>query len=425
MFFKEPEEEFAVKAPISGGMAAGARGGGHRHPGHRHRALVAVGRRRRAPSPPCSVVSRRRRVHGGSVLQSGGDASRGRLGAPDQQSALREARCWSRTGGSRRWGPPRSCGPGSGGGAVQDLPGLRASARPRQRPHPPGLLGLSGLRSRRAASASGCCACSGPGGSSTPRTTRLRRSGAPTSAPGAGSPASPTLRTKAGPWRAPPRAAGLRARVYLEVFGLDEAELPAAMERLEERLDRLREECGQPAPPTAVGPSRAPGRGRHLPSRSLHGVGPALPGGGPLRAPRRGCVWPLTWPSRRPKWSLLAGRRAPIIALAYKAAHLWNGQRWRRPGCGRCSTWPAPGPWARQTLAVHACRLDDADIATSGRRRGGVAHCPRSNLRLRCGSRAGGRAAGPPASRWAGHRQPGLQRRPGHVRGDAGGRCRG
>jgi cytosine/adenosine deaminase-related metal-dependent hydrolase len=38
--------------------------------------------------------------------------------------------------------------------------------------------------------------------------------------------------------------AGLRARVYQEVFGLDDAVLPAAMERLESAVGRLRDGAG-------------------------------------------------------------------------------------------------------------------------------------------------------------------------------------
>ena len=75
------------------------------------------------------------------------------------------------------------------------------------------------------------------------------------------------------------RAAGLRARVYLEVFGLDDAELPATMARLEAGLGSARDgRRWRPASASKRGP---------LASRPLHRVGPPLSGGGALRAPRR------------------------------------------------------------------------------------------------------------------------------------------
>ena len=71
------------------------------------------------------------------------------------------------------------------------------------------------------------------------------------------------------------RAAGLRARVYLEVFGLDDAELPSTMARLEAGLRRLQGECGSTV---EAGLS---------PHASVHRFGPPVSGGGALRAPRR------------------------------------------------------------------------------------------------------------------------------------------
>ena len=111
------------------------------------------------------------------------------------------------------------------------------------------------------------------------------------------------------------RAAGLRARVYLEVFGLDDAELPKTMARLEERLTALQDECERAArrpaaPPGArdgvrllgnemghPSPLRCRSRGSRptprIPSR------PGYIGKWRVSPAARVCGWPRTWPSRR------------------------------------------------------------------------------------------------------------------------------
>ncbi len=80
---------------------------------------------------------------------------------------------------------------------------------------------------------------------------------------------------------------------------------------------------------------------------------------------------------------LLRGTGA--IALAYKAANLWSGQRWRPPGKSPVSYVAGTGALGWNMLVVHAVQIDDADIATLAASGAAVAHCPRSNLRLECG----------------------------------------
>ena len=55
-----------------------------------------------------------------------------------------------------------------------------------------------------------------------------------------------------------------------------------------------------------------------------------------------------------------------------------------RPAAG-ASTWPRPGRSARRRSSSTACRWTTADVAVLAASGAAVAHCPRSNARLRCG----------------------------------------
>lgn len=115
------------------------------------------------------------------------------------------------------------------------------------------------------------------------------------------------------------RSAGLRARVYLELFGIDDAHLPATMARLETALERLRDECGAEAVGRPAGGSRTAAAGSGALVEA--GLSPMLPTRcrrgctGRRRASRAApaCAWPRMWPSRRPKsdCSCKEGGRSP------------------------------------------------------------------------------------------------------------------
>jgi cytosine/adenosine deaminase-related metal-dependent hydrolase len=239
-------------------------------------------------------------------------------------------------------------------------------------------------------------------------------------------------------------AAGLRARVYVEAFGLDDSQLPAAMERLEERVDKLREECGpgacrktKPRPPGSterhdrafsVAPvallahvcatlpasfSRAcpalPEGGASFPDRLLAGA--ASSGAAPSR---RNLVEagvsphaPYTVSARlyrevarfarheklnlathlaesQAEVDLLTGKKNPITR-AYQAANLWTGQNWTPPRLRPVQYLARTGALTPEALAIHVVQADAEDIAALAATGAGVAHCPRSNLRLHCG----------------------------------------
>ena len=167
-------------------------------------------------------------------------------------------------------------------------------------------------------------------------------------------------------------AAGLRARVYLEVFGLDDAELPATMERLEARLAGLRGECG---------PRVEAGLSPHAPysvsARLYREV---------ARYGRRQGLRLGTHVAESAAEVELLERGTGAIAGAYRAAHMWKGRRWKPPGIrpvAYLAETEVLGPW---TLAIHCVEVGDADLATLADTGTAVAHCPRSNLRLQCGS---------------------------------------
>ena len=81
---------------------------------------------------------------------------------------------------------------------------------------------------------------------------------------------------------------------------------------------------------------------------------------------------------------LLTGKKSPIMR-AYQAANLWTGQNWTPPGLRPVQYLARTGALSAQALAIHVVQADADDIAALAATGAGVAHCPRSNLRLRCG----------------------------------------
>ena len=322
MFFKEPEEALGGQGALHGRHGRGALPERARDPGHRARAFVAVGR------------------GGGRVRHypAVAHASHRRLGSPCQQSAHRGGRGAGRgRGDQRRWGPPRSCGPGirvRRSASYRVARSCRVSSTPTPtsttRPFagfsgPPGLHAVDpppdqgepqvGRTEDLAASALwGAYECLRHGVTSIADTSY----GGSTVARAA-------------------RAAGLRARVYLEVFGLDDRVSTATMERLEAVLDEAAERKRLATSPSAAWGRRLRAGGvGHLAARALHGVqalyrevarfARALR---PAHGDACGRVG-----DRGPA----AGRAAPgLLALAYRRWACWSGQPLEAPG-------RAPGP---------------------------------------------------------------------------------
>ena len=166
-------------------------------------------------------------------------------------------------------------------------------------------------------------------------------------------------------------AAGLRARVYLEVFGLDDARLPQTMEHLEARLGALRHEGGP---------------------RTEWGVSPHAPYTVSARlyrevarfAKREGLRVATHVAESKAEVDFLGAGSGPL-AKAYKAAKMWKGERWAPPGIRPVEYLASAHALGPGLLAVHCVEVDPADIALLAEHRVAIAHCPRSNLRLECG----------------------------------------
>ncbi len=175
------------------------------------------------------------------------------------------------------------------------------------------------------------------------------------------------------------RATGLRARVYLEVFGLDDACLSETMERLEARLERARDEGERPAM-AATGPSVEWGVSPHAPytvSKQLYAEA--------ARFARRAGLRMATHVAESRAEVRLLEKGSGALALVYKAAHLWTGHRWKPPGVSPLRHVAAAQALGPDMLAVHAVQVESDDIALLVASGTSVAHCPRSNTHLKCG----------------------------------------
>ena len=194
-------------------------------------------------------------------------------------------------------------------------------------------------------------------------------------------------------------AAGLRARVYLEVFGLDDAQLPATMEGLEAGLARMRRQTGVGGSLELGGASGSGAAARDAGPAGDHG--PAVEAGVSPHAPysvsarlyreaarlarREGLRLAMHVAESQAEVELLT-RGKSAIAAAYKSANLWTGQRWKPPLVSPLQYVAQTGALGPDALVVHAVQLDDDDIATLAASGAAVAHCPRSNQRLQCGT---------------------------------------
>lgn len=166
-------------------------------------------------------------------------------------------------------------------------------------------------------------------------------------------------------------AAGLRARVYLEAFGIDDAKLPQTMDRLEARLEVLRKECG---PLVELGLS--PHAPYTVSARLYREV---------ARFARRQDMRVATHVAESQAEVDFLGAGAGPLANAYRAAKMWRGERWAPPGIRPVEYLESAHALGPELLAVHCVQVSEADIALLGERGAAVAHCPRSNLRLDCG----------------------------------------
>ena len=166
-------------------------------------------------------------------------------------------------------------------------------------------------------------------------------------------------------------AAGLRARVYLEAFGIDDARLPQTMSNLEARLDALRAEGG---------PRVEWGLSPHAPytvSRRLYRE--------IARFARMNGLRVATHVAESQAEVDFLGAGSGPLAAAYRGAKMWKGERWAPPGIRPVEYLESAHALGPELLAVHCVQVEDSEIALLAERQVAVAHCPRSNLRLECG----------------------------------------
>lgn len=175
-------------------------------------------------------------------------------------------------------------------------------------------------------------------------------------------------------------AVGLRARVYQEVFGLDDSTLPRTLERYEGVMARLRDEVGAaPCHPTGT-PLIEVGVSPHAPyTVSLRLYREAA------RFARRAGLRLATHVAESSAEVELLARGSGPIAKAYRLAHLWTGAPWAPAGVRPIEYVAQAGALSPETLAIHAVEVSAEDISTLAASGAAVAHCPRSNARLRCG----------------------------------------
>ncbi|MCX8031893.1 MAG: amidohydrolase family protein [Thermoleophilia bacterium] len=167
------------------------------------------------------------------------------------------------------------------------------------------------------------------------------------------------------------RETGLRARIYLELFGLDDRDLAKTMSQFEERLSDLASRYGDNVE-WGISP-HAP----YTVSARLYREA--------ARLARRACLPLATHVAESPAEVDLLMRGKSPISWAYKLARLWTGETWRPPRTTPVQYVAGTGALGPETVVAHAVQLSALDIEILASRGVAVAHCPRSNAWLKCG----------------------------------------
>jgi cytosine/adenosine deaminase-related metal-dependent hydrolase len=182
-------------------------------------------------------------------------------------------------------------------------------------------------------------------------------------------------------------AAGLRARVYLEVFGLDDTRLQDTMRRFKAALAEA-----QSASVSCIWDQDGAERWAGGAASVEWGVSPHAPYTVSqalyrevARFARESGVRMATHLAESKTEVRLLSRGFAPAALVYKAMGLVSGRRWRLPRTRPAQYVAGAGALGPDMLVVHGVQLDDDDIAVLAQSGAAVAHCPRSNQRLHCG----------------------------------------
>lgn len=165
--------------------------------------------------------------------------------------------------------------------------------------------------------------------------------------------------------------AGLRAVVHMEVFGRDTGrDARGKVMRLGEALLAARD---------AAGPRVRVGTSPHSP----YTVGPEL-WAEVLADPIAGAGSIAAHVAESPDEVMLLDHRAGPLADAIRSIGR-DPARWPGGGPGVVSRLEAAGALATGLIAAHCVQVNDDDVGLLAARGVGVAHCPHSNARLRCG----------------------------------------
>lgn len=175
-------------------------------------------------------------------------------------------------------------------------------------------------------------------------------------------------------------ATGLRARVYQEIFGLDESAVPRVMERYEAVMARLQEEIDAASRGQAGLPLLEAGVSPHAP----YTVSMPLYREAAHFARRAGVRVATHVAESAAEVEFLARGTGPIIKT-HRLTGLWPGSSWKPVGLRPIEYVAESGALSPETLLIHAVEVNQAEIAVLAAAGAAVAHCPRSNARLRCG----------------------------------------
>ncbi|MGI5940336.1 MAG: amidohydrolase family protein [Thermoleophilia bacterium] len=175
---------------------------------------------------------------------------------------------------------------------------------------------------------------------------------------------------------------GLRGRVYIELFGLADTKIPAVMGLAEERLSEFTAKTTplldvglSPHAPYTVSALLYREVARYAHERGLH-------------------ITTHLGESPAEVEMLVRGRGS--IAGVYKVARLWSRADRAVPGLRPAAYLASLGVLSPRMLAAHCVQTDEDEVTVLASTGAAVAHCPRSNDYLRCGTapvaelRAGG-----------------------------------
>lgn len=169
-------------------------------------------------------------------------------------------------------------------------------------------------------------------------------------------------------------AAGLRARAYQEVFGIDDAVLSRTLAQLTERLDELEEKMRQSAALVEAG----------VFPHATYTVSAGLYRGIAEMARERGMKI-ATHLAESSEESVYIRSGTGVLAFDFREKVGWDHlsrQPFGATPVKYLQQWNVFGP---EFMAVHCVYVGPADIEILAKRDVAVAHCPKSNAKLGCG----------------------------------------